>query len=220
MVTLHLDRVGMRFTTAAGDVEALPRTDLRVDPGEYLAIEGASGSGKSTLLNIIGMLEVATSGKYYVDGQDVSTMSDAERTEMRASVFGFVFQGFHLLDNLNVIDNVALGLAYSGIPRRRRYERALSSLDQLGLAHRLTAQPTTLSGGERQRVAVARAIVGRPSVLLADEPTGNLDRVSTLDMLAIIADLHHEGLTVVVVTHDPVVADASDRRFAMEVTPG
>lgn len=215
MNLLRLEGVGRSFLTPSGSVRALAPTNLDVRRGEFVAIEGASGSGKSTLLNIVGLLESSSSGLYTIDGRDVAEMANREKTEMRASSFGFVFQSFHLVDSINVIDNVALALVYLGVPRRHRYERARVALRRLGLGHRLTAQPSTLSGGEKQRVAVARAIVGRPDVVLADEPTGNLDRRSTKEVLDALAELHQDGLTVVVVTHDPIVSAVAQRRVVL-----
>jgi putative ABC transport system ATP-binding protein len=193
-------------------VVALHPSDLRVAAGDYLSIIGPSGSGKSTLLHLLGLLDRPTGGEYLLDGVPTGTASEADRSALRGGRIGFVFQSFHLLPHRTVLDNVLLATLYSGVPRAERRERALAALDRVGLSHRLGFLPTVLSGGERQRVAVARAVVTQPHVLLADEPTGNLDTVSSAAVLDLFDELHAEGLTLVVITHDASVSARAQRR--------
>jgi putative ABC transport system ATP-binding protein len=192
-------------------VEALSDCDLRIEPGELLAIVGPSGSGKSTLLHLLGLLDRPTSGELVLRGRPTSTLSEAERCGLRAHELGFVFQSFHLLERRSAVGNVELGLLHQEVPRPDRRRRALDVLDRVGLSQRCWARPSQLSGGERQRVAVARAIVRRPSLVLCDEPTGNLDRASGEQVLGLLEELHDDGLTVVVITHDPAVARRASR---------
>jgi putative ABC transport system ATP-binding protein len=192
-------------------VRAVHDIDLEIEPGDYLSIVGPSGSGKSTLLHIIGLLDLPTSGTYLLDGSDVMSTSERRRADLRATRIGFVFQAFHLLPYRTVLENVALGAVYAGGPRRGRSERALAVLEKVGMAHRRNASPATLSGGERQRVAIARALLGEPSLLLADEPTGNLDSASTAAVLDVFDELHADGITVAVITHDLQVSSRAGR---------
>ncbi|MGW0337998.1 ABC transporter ATP-binding protein [Streptomyces sp. NPDC003011] len=196
-------------------VAAVRSCDLTVRGGEYVAVVGASGSGKSSLLHVIGLLDRPTGGRYALDGIDTTGLPDAERTALRARRIGFVFQAFHLLPHRTAAENVALGLLYSGIPRRRRPALAAQALERVGLGHRLHAEPTTLSGGERQRVAIARALAVQPSLLLCDEPTGNLDSRTARTVLDLVAALHQEGVTIVMITHDTSVADGAERVVRM-----
>ena len=197
-------------------VRALAPCDLRVERGEFVAVVGPSGAGKSTFLNIVGLLDAPTCGSYLLDGVDTGALKDADRTTLRGQRIGFVFQSFHLLPHRNAVENVALALIYDGTPRRHRAARARQALEQVGLGHRLDALPTTLSGGERQRVAIARALVGRPSLLLCDEPTGNLDSTTAHSVLELLEAVHAKGMTVVVITHDPTVAARGRRTLTIQ----
>ena len=193
-------------------VQALRGVDLAVGPGELVAILGPSGSGKTTLLQLMGTLDRPTSGRVRITGLDLATLPDEDVAYLRATRIGFVFQQFFLAEHETVLDNVADGLLYAGIPFSERRQRALDALRLVGLAERPDARPTQLSGGQRQRVAIARALVGQPAIMLADEPTGNLDQATGRSILALIEQLHRAGSTIVVITHDHAVADQMPRR--------
>jgi putative ABC transport system ATP-binding protein len=184
---------------------------VRILPGEYVTVVGPSGSGKSTFLNIAGLLDAPTTGRYLLDGLDTADLSDRERTHLRGHRIGFVFQSFHLMQHRSVLENVELGMLYQRVARAERLERARQCLDRVGLAHRISALPSRLSGGERQRVAIARALSARPALLLCDEPTGNLDTATAATILGLLDELHEQGFTIVVITHDPEVAARGSR---------
>ena len=196
-------------------VAALTAVSVTIHAAQRTAVIGPSGSGKSTLLNVLGTVERPTQGTVRISGREVSALSDAELSAVRAHQLGFVFQAFHLLDHLDAVHNVALGLTYRAVPARARLAAASAALGRVGLAGRLTHRPAQLSGGERQRVAIARAVIGRPAVVLADEPTGNLDSATGAEIISLLGDLADEGTAIVVITHDQAVAAAMDRRVQM-----
>ena len=193
-------------------VHALHPTRIAVYEGQYVSVVGPSGSGKSTLLNLLGLLDRPSSGEYYLSGIPTGQASENQRAALRGGMIGFVFQSFHLLPHRSVLDNVLLATVYSGVPRPVRRARALETLNRVGLSHRINFMPSVLSGGERQRVAIARALVAQPRLLLADEPTGNLDSENTLSVLDLFDELHADGLTLMVITHDDEVSQRAERR--------
>jgi putative ABC transport system ATP-binding protein len=193
------------------DVPALHDIDLLIDKNEYVAIMGPSGSGKSTLMNILGCLDTPTKGRYYFKQQDVSTLDDDSLSAMRNKEIGFIFQNFNLLPRMNALQNVELPLIYSGMLPSERKERALKSLEKVGLLDRINHKPSELSGGQKQRVAIARALVTRPGILLADEPTGALDSKTGEDIMGLFHELHKEGNTIILITHEQEIADYAER---------
>jgi len=203
------------FQVGDQQVRALRDINLEIAAGEYLSIMGPSGSGKSTLLNIIGLLDRASSGLYRLDGRDVTALSDEEQAQVRRDKIGFIFQFFHLVPRLTALENVELPMVLAGIAASERRSRAGKLLENYGLANRAHHRPDQLSGGQRQRVAIARATVMKPAVLLADEPTGNLDRTSGTEVVEILERLHEQGVTLVVVTHDPALGNRAHRRLRM-----
>jgi putative ABC transport system ATP-binding protein len=203
------------FKLGQETVHVLKGIDLDIERGEYVAIMGPSGSGKSTLMNIIGCLDTATAGTYILNGKDVSKMSDDELADVRNTEIGFVFQTFNLLPRTTALDNVALPMVYAGISKTERNKRATEVLNDVGLSDRMDHKPNQLSGGQRQRVAVGRALVNRPSIILADEPTGNLDSVTSLEILNLFEDIHKAGNTVIMVTHEEDVAARAKRTIRL-----
>jgi putative ABC transport system ATP-binding protein len=194
-------------------VPALVSVDLVIDRGEFVAIIGPSGSGKSTMMNILGCLDRPTEGRYILDGTPVDTLNDDGLAALRSRSIGFVFQSYNLLPRTSALDNVATPLMYQGIPRRERHARAQAVLERLGLGDRLHHEPTELSGGQQQRVGIARALVTEPAILLADEPTGNLDSHSGAEVIELFHDLHASGRTIILITHDPEVAAVAERQI-------
>ncbi|RKE20279.1 ABC transporter ATP-binding protein [Streptomyces sp. TLI_171] len=215
---LEFENVGLTYP-GPPPVRALHSCDLVVEHGDYLTVVGPSGSGKSSFLNLAGLLDRPTEGRYLLDGLDTATLSDGERTALRGRRIGFVFQSFHLLPHRSATENVALALLYAGLGGRReaarRRDLAREALDRVGLGHRLDSLPNRLSGGERQRVAIARALVGEPSLLLCDEPTGNLDSATADSVLTLIEQLNGSGMAVVLITHDQQVAARASRTVAI-----
>jgi len=198
------------------DVPILKKIDLSIEVGEYVAIMGASGSGKSTLMNIIGCLDRPTSGRYILDGRDLTTLDDDELADIRNQYVGFVFQQFNLLSRLTALENVMLPMIYANVSRSQRIKAATRSLEQIGLGDRLTNRPSQLSGGQQQRVAIARALVNHPALVLADEPTGALDSKTSHDIMNLLTELNNQGTTIAIVTHDSGVAAQTNRVIHMQ----
>jgi putative ABC transport system ATP-binding protein len=213
---LQLEKIGKAVRLGEGMVPILRDINLTILRGDYTAIMGASGSGKSTLMNILGCLEPASEGHYYFDGRDVTALTDDERTDLRNFRIGFVFQQFNLLSRLSALENVMLPMVYAGYSRRERLEQSRRMLEAVGLADRLHHVPSQLSGGQQQRVAIARALVNQPELLLADEPTGALDSRTGREVMDLLAALHEQGITIVLVTHDASVAERTQRIVRIE----
>jgi putative ABC transport system ATP-binding protein len=204
------------FHLGDSEVHALHELDLRIDAGEYVSVMGPSGSGKSTLLNLIGLLDRPTAGSYRLEGRDITTLSATEQAHVRSARIGFVFQSFHLVPRLTAAENIALPMMLAGVPAAERAGRVTQALSDYGLTDRADHRPDQLSGGQRQRVAIARATIMQPALILADEPTGNLDRHTGEDVVRLLEELNARGVTLVVVTHDTVLGQRARRRLAME----
>ena len=210
---IQMNNVSKIYTMGEEEVRALDGVTLTINDGDFVAIIGPSGSGKSTLMNIIGCLDVADSGEYILDGQAIEDYSENELAEIRNRKLGFIFQNFNLLSKLSALENVELPLVYQGVGNRERRIRATEALDRIGLGSRLRHRPTELSGGQQQRVAIARALVTRPSLILADEPTGNLDQQTGMEIITVLKEIHSQGNTVVVITHDEQIASQASRKI-------
>lgn len=211
MSLLELKGIGRKYVIGSETVHALRTIDLKIEKGEYVALMGPSGSGKSTLMNIIGCLDTPTGGDYFLNGKEVSKMSENELAEIRNKEIGFIFQTFNLVPRSNALDNVALPLVYAGLRKDERMRLAKKSLEDVGLGDRMTHKPNQLSGGQRQRVAIARALVNKPSIILADEPTGNLDSKTSLEIMNLFNQIHQNGNIIIVVTHEEDIARFSRR---------
>ena len=199
------------YNPGENEVRALDGIDLDIEKGDLVAIVGHSGSGKSTLMNMLGCLDTPTSGKYVLDGQDVASMTDNQLADVRNKEIGFIFQGFNLISNLDAVGNVELPLVYRGVSKNERKQLAMEALKSVGLEDRMKHKPNEMSGGQQQRVAVARAVAAKPPIILADEPTGNLDTKSTQDIMEILKELHRSGRTVIIITHDEEIASQAHR---------
>lgn len=208
---IHIEDISKIYNPGENAVHALDHVSLDIDAGEFVAIIGQSGSGKSTLMNILGCLDTPTSGTYILSGQDVSTMTDNQLSDIRNKQIGFIFQGFNLISNLTALENVELPLIYRGLPAKKRRDCSLDALSIVGLEHRISHKPSEMSGGQQQRVAIARAIAAKPPVILADEPTGNLDSASTKEIMNILHELHAGGRTVILITHNDQIAANAKR---------
>ena len=199
------------YNPGENEVRALDGIDLDIEKGDLVAIVGHSGSGKSTLMNMLGCLDTPTSGKYVLDGQDVASMTDNQLADVRNKEIGFIFQGFNLISNLDAVENVELPLVYRGVSKNERKQLAMEALKSVGLEDRMKHKPNEMSGGQQQRVAVARAVAAKPPIILADEPTGNLDTKSTQEIMEILKELHRSGRTVIIITHDEEIASQAHR---------
>jgi putative ABC transport system ATP-binding protein len=208
---LEINGIGKTYTIGNVVVEALRSVDLHIQKGEYVALMGPSGSGKSTLMNILGCLDTPSRGTYFLNGTDVSHMTDNSLAEIRNKEIGFIFQTFNLLARNTSLDNVAIHLVYAGIRKKERLDRAEKALQSVGLGDRIDQKPNELSGGQRQRVAIARALVNRPAIILADEPTGNLDTKTSHEIMDLLEEIHNQGNTVIIVTHEEDIAKRAKR---------
>ena len=208
---IHIENMKKIYNPGENEVRALDGIDLDIEKGDLVAIVGHSGSGKSTLMNMLGCLDTPTSGKYVLDGQDVASMTDNQLADVRNKEIGFIFQGFNLISNLDAVGNVELPLVYRGVSKNERKQLAMEALKSVGLEDRMKHTPNEMSGGQQQRVAVARAVAAKPPIILADEPTGNLDTKSTQEIMEILKELHRSGRTVIIITHDEEIASQAHR---------
>lgn len=208
---IHIENMKKIYNPGENEVRALDGIDLDIEKGDLVAIVGHSGSGKSTLMNMLGCLDTPTSGKYVLDGQDVASMTDNQLADVRNKEIGFIFQGFNLISNLDAVGNVELPLVYRGVSKNERKQLAMEALKSVGLEDRMKHKPNEMSGGQQQRVAVARAVAAKPPIILADEPTGNLDTKSTQEIMEILKELHRSGRTVIIITHDEEIASQANR---------
>lgn len=208
---IHIENMKKIYNPGENEVRALDGIDLDIEKGDLVAIVGHSGSGKSTLMNMLGCLDTPTSGKYVLDGQDVASMTDNQLADVRNKEIGFIFQGFNLISNLDAVGNVELPLVYRGVSKNERKQLAMEALKSVGLEDRMKHKPNEMSGGQQQRVAVARAVAAKPPIILADEPTGNLDTKSTQEIMEILKGLHRSGRTVIIITHDEEIASQAHR---------
>ena len=208
---IHIENMKKIYNPGENEVRALDGIDLDIERGDLVAIVGHSGSGKSTLMNMLGCLDTPTSGKYVLDGQDVASMTDNQLADVRNKEIGFIFQEFNLISNLDAVGNVELPLVYRGVSKNERKQLAMEALKSVGLEDRMKHKPNEMSGGQQQRVAVARAVAAKPPIILADEPTGNLDTKSTQEILEILKELHRSGRTVIIITHDEEIASQAHR---------
>ena len=211
MPLIHIENMKKIYNPGENEVRALDGIDLDIEKGDLVAIVGHSGSGKSTLMNMLGCLDTPTSGKYVLDGQDVASMTDNQLADVRNKEIGFIFQGFNLISNLDAVGNVELPLVYRGVSKNERKQLAMEALKSVGLEDRMKHKPNEMSGGQQQRVAVARAVAAKPPIILADEPTGNLDTKSTQEIMEILKELHRSGRTVIIITHDEEIASQAHR---------
>lgn len=216
MNLVKLSKINKIYGSGEVSFQALKDINLEVKKGEFLAVIGASGSGKSTLMNIIGLLDHPSSGSYNLDGQDVSKLKEDTLANLRNKKIGFVFQSFNLLSRTSSLENVALPLIYAGVSRDQRFQMAKAALDQVGLGDKLNSHPNQLSGGQQQRVAIARALINNPEIILADEPTGNLDSKSGVEVMKIFENLHKEGKTIIMITHEEDIAKHAKRRIRIK----
>ena len=208
---IHIENMKKIYNPGENEVRALDGIDLDIEKGDLVAIVGHSGSGKSTLMNMLGCLDTPTSGKYVLDGQDVASMTDNQLADVRNKEIGFIFQGFNLISNLDAVGNVELPLVYRGVSKNERKQLAMEALKSVGLEDRMKHKPNEMSGGQQQRVAVARAVAAKPPIILADEPTGNLDTKSTQEIMEILKELHRSGRTVIIISHDEEIASQAHR---------
>lgn len=208
---IHIENMKKIYNPGENEVRALDGIDLDIEKGDLVAIVGHSGSGKSTLMNMLGCLDTPTSGKYVLDGQDVASMTDNQLADVRNKEIGFIFQGFNLISNLDAVGNVELPLVYRGVSKNERKQLAMEALKSVGLEDRMKHKPNEMSGGQQQKVAVARAVAAKPPIILADEPTGNLDTKSTQEIMEILKELHRSGRTVIIITHDEEIASQAHR---------